>query len=62
MLKQKIEEVKEEKFKLDEEIMRLNSQIGEYHQERIGSEENKEKLLRLYEAGIIDKDDNLIQR
>ena len=62
MLKQKIEEVKEEKFRLDEEIMRSNSQIGEYLQERLGSEENEEKLLRLYEAGIIDKDGNLIQR
>ena len=62
MLKQKIKEVKEEKFRLDEEIMRLNSQIDEYLQERLGSEENEEKLLRLYEAGIIDKDGNLIQR
>ena len=62
MLKQKIEEVKEEKFRLDEEIMILNTQIGEYLQERLGSEENEEKLLRLYEAGIIDKDGNLIQK
>ena len=62
ILKQKIEEVKEEKFRLDEEIMRLNSQIGEYLQERFGSEENEEKLLRIYEAGIIYKDGNLTQR
>ena len=58
LLKQKIEEVKEEKYRLDEEIIRLNSQIDEYLQEKLPNDENEEKLQKLYDAGVIEGDGN----
>ena len=58
LLKQKIEESKKEQYKLSEEILKLNSQIDMYLQERLDSDENEDKLLKLFEAGIIDKDGN----
>ena len=41
LLKQKTEEVKEEKYRLDEEIIRLNSQIDEYLKEKLANDEMK---------------------
>ena len=62
LLKQKIEEVKVEKYRQDEEIIRLNSQIDEYLQEKLANDKNEEKLLKFYDAGGIDSDGNFIQR
>ena len=62
LLKQKIEEVKEEKYRLDEEIIRLNSQIDEYLQERLENDENAEKLRKLFDTGVIDREGNFIHR
>ena len=59
-MKQKIEEAKEEKFRLNEEIIGLNSQIDEYLQEKLTNDENKEKLQKLYDAGVIESDGNFI--
>ena len=61
LLKQKIEESKKEQYKLNEEILKLNSQIDMYLQERLDSDENEDKLMKLFEAGIIDKDRNPIE-
>ena len=61
LLKQKIEESKKEQYKLNEEILKLNSQIDMYLQERLDSDENEDKLMKLFEAGIIDKDGNPIE-
>ena len=61
LLKQKIEESKKEQYKLNEEILKLNSQIDMYLQERLDSDENEDKLMKLFEAGIIDKDENPIE-
>ena len=62
LLKQKIEEAKEEKYRLNEEIIRLNSQIDKYLQEKLANDENEKKLLTLYGAGVIDSDGSFIQR
>ena len=40
LLKRKLEELKEAKFKLEEEIIKLNSQIDELFQERLECEKN----------------------
>ena len=61
LLKQKIEESKKEQYKLNEEILKLNSQIDMYLQERLDSDENEDKLMKLFETGIIDKDGNPIE-
>ena len=62
LLKRKLEESKEAKFKLEEEIIKLNSQIDELFQERLECEENASKLLKLFDFGVIDKDGNPIIR
>ena len=62
LLKRKIEESKEEKFKFQEKIIRLNSHIDELFQERLSFDENENKLLKLFDAGIINKDGNSIKR
>ena len=62
LLKRKLEESKETKFKLEEEIIKLNSQIDELFQERLECEENAFKLLKLFDSGVIDKDGNPIIR
>ena len=57
-MKHKIEEAKEQKYRLDEKIIRLNSQIDEYLQEKLANDENEEKMLKLYDEGVIDSDGN----
>ena len=57
-MKQKIGEAKEEKYWLDEEIIRLNSQIDEHFQEKLANDENEEKLQKLYDARVINRDEH----
>ena len=54
LLRQKIEDSKSEQYKLNEQIFKLNSQINMNLQERFEPDENETKLLKLFEAGIID--------
>ena len=60
--KKKIENSNEEKFKLEQEIIKLNSHIYELFQERLAYEENEDKLFKLFDADVIDKEGNLIKR
>ena len=53
-MKIKLEESKEAKFKLEEEIIKFNSQINELFQERLECVENASKLLKLFDSGVID--------
>ena len=62
LLKQKFEESKEEQYRLNEEILRLNKLIDDYMEERLESDENGTKLHKLFEAGIIDEDGNPVDR
>ena len=62
LLKQKFEESKEEQYRLNEEILRLNKLIDDYMEERLESDENGTKLHKLFEAGIIYEDGNLVDR
>ena len=62
LLKRKLEESKVAKFKLEEEIIKLNSQIDELFQEILECKENTSKLLKLFDSGVIDKDGNPIIR
>ena len=62
LLKYKIEGAKEEKYRLDKEIIRLNSQIDEYLLEKLTNNENDLKLQKLYNTGLIDSDMNFIWR
>ena len=56
LLKKKIEDSKEGKLKLEQEIIKLNSHIYELFQERLAYEENEDKLLKLFDAGEIVKE------
>ena len=62
LLKRKLEESKEAKFKLEEEIIKLKFQIDGPFQEILECEENASKLLKLFDSGVIYKDVNPIIR
>ena len=54
LLRRKIEDSKSEQYKLNEQIFKLNSQININLQKRFEPDENETKLLKLFEACIID--------
>ena len=58
LLRQKIKDSKNEQYKLNELIFKLNYKINMYLQERVESDENEAKLLKLFLACIIDADGN----
>ena len=62
LLRQKIEDSKNEQYKLNELIFKLNYKINMYLQERVESDENEAKLIKLFLTCIIDADGNSVEQ
>jgi hypothetical protein len=57
-----MEEIKKENLEKDYVILEMKKQIEKFEDREVKNEDNAEKLHRLFQMGIIDKDGELVDQ